>query len=515
MKIKKVAAIDIGSSSIRMSIAEINEKKEIEILEDLRQPIRLGKDSFYKGKIFRNTIDECIQILIKYKQLCEEYGVEEIKAVATTAVRESSNADIFIDNIATYTGLQVEIISANRETEYVHRTLIKKLSDFEYTNYRCIAEVGAGSVEITVFDKDFILYSTTLPIGALKSKQLFTKEYSQQEDSFANYLKIIVEHELRVLVKMIPVKDIMRIYGVGAELEEAAHILKKDCETNFFRLNKNELEQLCLEIEQYSIDEIIHKLNVSNDLAENFYAISRIFLSIIKFLECEEIYIPDLTLKDCIITDMTESFSGASNRSLLEKQIIINSQNIGRTFNYDEPHALKVLQLSIKLFNKTQKIHRLEERNRCLLIASAILHDVGLAISNRNHHKHSQYIVKTQNFYYFTEDDRRIISNVVRYHRKSVPKPTHNEYISMSKKSRMITCKLAAILRIADSLDNHHLQLVEDIEVKIKKKSLLIIATVKDNIYAEIYSFNVKKDLFEEFFGFNVTLETKNTNAVL
>ena len=162
MKGKRFAAIDLGSESICMSIAELQKDGTIETIDETRQPSLLGKDSFYKGKISRDTINACIHTLLQYKKLCKEYGVEEIYVVAGTAVRESVNADIFIDNISTATGLNVQILSSNSQTECVHRALVKKLSDKDYKNYRCIAEIGAGNVVITIFDRDFILYSTTL-----------------------------------------------------------------------------------------------------------------------------------------------------------------------------------------------------------------------------------------------------------------------------------------------------------------------------------------------------------------
>ena len=510
MKGKRFAAIDLGSESICMSIAELQKDGSIETIDETRQPSLLGKDSFYKGKISRETINSCIRTLLQYKKLCKEYGVEEILVVTGTAVRESVNADIFIDNIATATGLTVQILSSNSQTEFVHRALVKKLSDKDYSNYRCIAEIGAGNVIITIFDRDFILYSTTLPIGALRAKQLFSQEEYHQEEGFAKYLRFIVEHELRAMVKLIPVKKIIRIYGIGQELEEISRVLKISHQGNFTRIEKKQLEEICHQAERYSTDEIIHRMNVSDDLAENFYSICSIFLSIIKFLECEEIYIPDFTLKDCIISKVADKYSGFNDDNLLEKQIIINSQNIGRTFNYDENHALKVLELSMKLFDQTIDLHQLGAHEKCLLMAGAILHDTGLAISNRSHHKHSQYIVSTQNFYYYSDEDRQIIANIVRYHRKTLPKLTHNDYASLSHKNRMIVCKLAAILRIADSLDNNHRQNVEDINVTIKKKNINIEVKTTDSSLVEEYSFNVKKDLFEEFFGFQVMLKNNN-----
>ncbi len=509
MKKKTVSAIDIGSSSVRMLVAELKDNS-YEIIEDVRQPVKLGKDTFFRGKILRSTIDETIFILNKYKKLCEEYKVTEIKAVATTAVRESSNADIFIDNIKAYTGIDVEVIDATKETEYIHKALTGIIQAEENTNnFRCFVEVGSGTVEITIFDNDYILYSTSLPIGALKARQLFTKEYIQDSSNFANYLNIIVDHELRVLKNSIPMKNISKIYGIGMEIEQLSKVLGKNSNEQVSSIKMADLSKLCETIHSYSKEEIMHRIKVNYDLAENFHSSSNIFLSIIKFFQCDEIFIPQITLKECLILDMVNKDTPEAFSLKLEKQIMINSKNIGKSFNYDETHAMRVMYFAIKIFDATKNIHKLTSHEKCYLIAASILHDVGLSISNREHHKHSLYIIKTQNFYYFTDKERKIIANIARYHRRSPPKSTHSEYQAFKHEDKMIICKLASILRLAESLDSNHLQLVSDIDIEIKRNTMIVKARVKQNIYAETYSFDAKKDLFEDFFGFNVKLEVK------
>jgi exopolyphosphatase/guanosine-5'-triphosphate,3'-diphosphate pyrophosphatase len=144
---------------------------------------------------------------------------------------------------------------------------------------------------------------------------------------------------------------------------------------------------------------------------------------------------------------------------------------------------------------------------RCYLTAASILHDVGISISSRSHHKHSLYIINSRDFFYFSENDRNIVANIARYHRRSVPKDTHVEFMRLNHKDRMTVMKLAAILRIGDSLDNSNLQLIDEIKTKRDGDRLTIIAYTSKKTFAEIYSFNFKKELFEEMFGITVELK--------
>ncbi|MCG8571552.1 MAG: hypothetical protein MJB14_15560, partial [Spirochaetes bacterium] len=246
IKTNRIAAIDIGSSSIRMTIAEKVNKK-VNILDQLEQSVRLGKDSFYKGRLYRNTIDECVRILGNYKKLCDEYLVQKIRAVATTAVRESANVDIFIDNVRTKTNINIEILSPVKEIEYIYRALNKKMTKKNHKGeYYGIVEIGAGSVEITIFNHSCILYSTALPLGALKMKQIFTKGF-RGEENFTNYITMMIEHELQNLKRDIPYKKVKKLYGIGSELNQIADLTNSQENKNdeeIFITQKN-LEKLC------------------------------------------------------------------------------------------------------------------------------------------------------------------------------------------------------------------------------------------------------------------------------
>jgi exopolyphosphatase / guanosine-5'-triphosphate,3'-diphosphate pyrophosphatase len=512
MNKQTIAAIDIGSSSIRLTIAEVIDKK-INILEDLRQAIRLGKDSFYKEKISRPTINDCIIILKKYKKLCDEYKTTKIQASATTAVREAVNSEFFADNIKTFTGIDIDILSINKETELIYKALTKYLDDnnkkIKDGEYQAIVEVGAGNIEVTIFEKEAILFSNSMPIGALKIKQLFNKYYAK-DINFMKFLKATIENELRAFKKDIKLSNITAIYGIGSEIEILKEILrtegKKDSE-----IRKKDLEKLCVKTENLTEEELIHSLDISYDQSETFAAAAVIFNEITTFFKCENIIIPPISLRDGLIADMVIKEQPKKFYSRLEHQLVTSSITIGRSMNFDEKHARKIMDYTLKFFDFTLDIHNLGNLERCYLIVASLLHDVGISISNRSHHKHSMYIISAQDFFHFNDNDKTIIANVARYHRRSVPRNTHIEYMKLNRDDRMKVSKLSSILRIADSLDNTNLQLIESISITRNDNGVVIHGKSKSRAYAEIYSFNYKKQLFEEIFGISVSLKITGT----
>jgi exopolyphosphatase/guanosine-5'-triphosphate,3'-diphosphate pyrophosphatase len=508
MQNERVAAIDIGSKAIRMTIAQVGEN-DLEILDEVRHQVNLGRDSFEYGKLLRPSMNDAISLLKKYKTLCDEYKVSRLTAVATTAVREASNFDIFIDNIRTLTGLDVTILTPSRETEYIFKALKKNVLPIKDTKSNSndlygIIDIGAGSTEITLFNQDNIIYSQELPLGALKMKQIFNKGFKDDEN-FSRYLDVMVEHEIQNLKRNINTKQVTRVYGIASELEAISRLINQKSE-DLPPVNIKELDKLCKKIESYSEDEIIHKLDIPYDMAETIYPLTFMFLKLIEMFHCDKIFIPKVTLRDGILLDFLHEYNPVKYYKWLESQLRINAINIGRSLNFDEKHATHVTKLALQIFDQIPEVHHLGPLHRCYLLVAALLHDLGSSLSNRAHHKHSLYIIKAQDMFRFEAKEINIIANVARYHRKSMPKPSHADFDILNHNEKMIVMKLSAILRIADSLDNTHLQLVKEVTLVREKKRFVLKPDIDDRMFVENYSFKNKRDLFEEVFGLPIKL---------
>ena len=504
-----IAVIEIGSKSIRMNIAQVINNK-IEILEELRQPIRIGKDTFNNGKISRQTIDNVIATLKKYKALCDEYKVKTIKTLATTALREASNNDIFIDNVKTYTSIEIEILPALKEILFVYKALIK-IAGYEITDPNeidCIIDLGAGSVELTIFNTKHVLFSRSLPIGALKLKQNFLK-YNNSEEAFYKYFNIVIDNELRDVLKEVQGFKVRKIFGIGNDLNAISSILNNNKNDNSY-IQLSSLEKFIKNIKNTTDEELANKWNIPSEYIDTFTPSCIILSKITQYLNSNKIITPNFDLQDAILEDMVHTTNSDKFIKLMDEQIRINAMNIGKKLNYNKAHAMKVLDFALKIFEETKDLHNLTDIEKIYLTVATILHDVGSSISNSAHHKHSFYIINVQEFFYLSDLERKVIANIARYHRYSPPKESHIDFMSLPEKEKIIVKKLSAILRIADSLDNSNTQVIEAIKIIRAKKTLTIEAYTKGDIEAEIYSLNKKKDIFEDFFGINVELIQKS-----
>jgi len=190
---------------------------------------------------------------------------------------------------------------------------------------------------------------------------------------------------------------------------------------------------------------------------------------------------------------------------------------VGRRFGYEENHALKVAAMAEKIFDDLAPIYGLRRHERTLLSAAALLHDVGYHISHEAHHKHSHYLIKYSEITGFTEDEKSIIANVARYHRKAFPKPNHSYYTALSETDRNIVDRLSSILRIADGLDRGYEGRVSDIKIEKGKNGLTLTLISDEDCANEIYAIKMKKEFFEQTYGCSllvkqtpVSKQTKN-----
>ena len=179
----------------------------------------------------------------------------------------------------------------------------------------------------------------------------------------------------------------------------------------------------------------------------------------------------------------------------------MTSKNLAIRFYYDECHSLSVEKHAIKIFDSLNKLHGLGSRERLLLRVASILHDTGKAINIKNHAESSYYIVKESEIFGLSSKELNIIGNIVRYHSGNKPALNDPEFLALSINDRVLIAKLLAILRLADSFDRAHDNKVDNISVRLTKKSLYIYVETILPVYLEKWSFEVKSDFFEDVFG--------------
>ncbi len=502
------AVIDIGSSAIRMIVAELGTKEEIRQLENLQKPIRLGKDVFINGRIGNNVMHEAVEILKNYKSVATGYGVKKIQTIATSAVREATNRDMFLDQVFVRTGLDIEVLEGPEENRLELIAVESALgTEFDLEKKNClIVEVGSGGTEMIVLNQGKVEVTRSLSIGSIR-----LPEQSVAGKTLLADMQRILKRSIREVASYVATEcslDQVDVFiGLGADMRFVARQLCTEPPERFSVLEKKAFENFVSKLSKKTAEEITQEFGMTYTEAETLYPSLLFYDYFLAETKSEQVVIPMTSIRDALLLEMAQMISGYK-RTDLSKQVLNSARHLGEKFHYDKGHGLVSASLSIRLFDLLQSDHGMGSRERLLLEVAALLHDIGTYISTTSHNKHSSYMINASEIFGLRKSDKDIVANVVRYHRRSPPKPTHMEYMSLLRNDRAVVSKLAAILRVADALDRSHKQKIKSFSLeRVKQGYVLWVPEEAGDVSIEKAALQEKSDMFLENFGIPITLK--------
>jgi len=503
-----IAVIEVGSSAIRMEIAELGPKLSIRILENLQKPVPFGKDVFTSGRLSLASIRQAIDILDNFQAVMESYGVKRVQAIATSAVREAANKDNFIDQVFVRTGIDVEVIEGAEENRLELIAVESALEGrFEFDKKNClIIEVGTGSTELMITSKGEVMFTRTLSLGPLR---LPDQAHTGKTDTatISRLLKRRVHAISDEFGREFSFGGIDTFIALGGSMRFVCRQLhdKKDEHASTMPV-KDFLESVKM-IGRMTPEEISDKYALSYVDAESLHVSLLLYANFLSETKAETVLVPMVSIRDGLLLELAQLVSGYK-RTDLSRQVIHSAKNLARKYKYDETHASAVTQMALKLFDALKEDHGMGSRERLLLEIAGILHDIGTFISPASHHKHSFYLVNAAEIFGLRKIDKDIVANLVRYHRQSAPKATHIPYISLPKPDRAIVSKLSAILRVAEGLDASHQQKCRDFTTTRDGDALTLwVPESVEDISLERQALQRKSDMMTDVLGIVLSLK--------
>ncbi len=512
----RAAVIDIGSNSIKLVIGE-KSGEDIKVLESLKNVLPIGRNTFFRGRIAQETINQTISLLEKYQQRLKEYDIKEIMVIATTAVREAANRDMFVDTVMRKTGLQVEVFNVGDVVYYIDAYLSYKLKK-KYPIHEknlLIVELGAGSVDMSVLEKGFTQMSVGIPVGTLRLKNFMNSLDGTMQEIYEAVEEYIV-NEILYVKKIIPHLKLDDIIVVDENYSGYLNnfIPSHSRQSEFFQFKLKESEDLLAKLTEGYPEAVAASHKVPVDVVETMTGYAIIVNKIFRLTKNKYIYMLETSLAEAVLANLIfklESFQ-ENNKTT---QLISVAQNLCGKYKLDLNHCRHVAELSGSLFEQLKDTLGLKEEDRIYLTLAAYLHDIGMFVNNRTHHKHSEYIISSQNLFRLTDEEMNIIACIARYHRKGTPSTAHLLYNTLSSEHQIVVQKLSALLRIGNALDRSHRQKIKKIEVVANAKGdVNIIAQASGNLLLEKAFFKDKKELFEEITGNRVTLTLKSRDGM-
>jgi len=503
-----VAVIDIGTTSIRMAIAEIDDGGGVRILDTLTQTVPLGEDSFTAARIKKGTIEECVRVLRSYRQVLTEYQIlhpEQIRVVATSAVREAGNRLAFIDRIYIATGFQVEPIDEAEENRITYMGILPFLqSEPALAAAKTIViEIGGGSTELLVVRNSNVLYSHSYRLGSLRLKETL-EAFNAPTGKVREFMESQIQRTVDEIREQVSMEDSIEMIALGGDIRFATSQLLPDWNPDYLaRVPTEALEVFTNEIMELREDELVRKYPLSYPDAETLRPALLTYLQLAHTFDLSNVLVTNTNLRDGLLKEMavhavwTEEFSN---------QIIRSAIDLGTKFDFDEPHARHVAELSKVLFAQLQAEHQLEQRYAVILYIAALLHEIGLYIGYPSHHKHSMYLIRNSELFGLARKEVLLTALVARYYRRATPQSGHEGYTTLGRDERVAVSKLAAILRLAVALDDSRSQRIQKVACEIEDGRLVVSVADVPDLSLEQLALRQTGSLFEDVFGLQVQL---------
>jgi exopolyphosphatase/guanosine-5'-triphosphate,3'-diphosphate pyrophosphatase len=508
-----LAVIEIGSTGIRLVVAEIDGQGGYKVLDRAGKQSRLGRDVFTTGMVSREAVRECMAVLVSFRELIRGYGLspKEARVIATSALREAQNRDTFVDRVALQTGFRVDVVEDIEENHLMYLGVQHALQDERKLLSRSnalILEVGGGSTEIMLLRRGRMAGAHSLRIGTVRIDEQVRGAGVTQA-----YLRQFLEDNVRTscdhLDAELPLESVKTFIVIGSDARLAASRLAgaraASSSDEYAVIERSDFIAFADEAAGLSPEDCVAKLRVPWSDAEGLgysLTIERLFL---ERTGAECVVVPNVSIREGLLLSASLGPDGGIEAEM-RGQVVASAASLGRKFHYDEAHARHVSDLSLAIYDALVREHGLGARERLLMEVAGLLHDIGTFIKTSGHHKHGEYIVANSEIFGLSRADLTIVANVVRYHSKAPPASTHVNFIALPREDRVVVMKLAAILRVADALDRGHDQRVRDPTFERREERFIIRAAGVVDLSLERLSLTEKGDMFEDVFGLEPVL---------
>ena len=496
-----VAVIDIGASAVRLVVAELREGQRPFVIEEASRGVLLGKDTFSSGRIGAQSMEAALRALEGFRRLMDDYGVTRSRAVATSAVREASNADTFLDRVQVRTGLQVEIIDGSEESRLTYLAVRQRLQGHPAlaAPHALLVEVGGGSADMTLLEGDRPKYSGVYALGSVRMRQGMAGAQKSHERS----VRVMSRHIANIVADIgheMPLRSAQHMIALGHDVRFAAQELVEAPEDHVREVPRDAFIEFCGRIETLNEEELVDRYGLSPVDAETLVPALLVYRALLVETSAATVTVPDVSLRAGLLADLVGA-GAEGDLADFSRQVLASAEALGEKYRYDASHARAVATLATRLFDQFQEEHGLPRRDRLLLEVSALLHDIGLFVGLRAHHKHAQYLISAAEIFGLSSDDRAVIANIARYHRRGLPQKSHLPFVALDRQDRVRVSKLAAFLRVANALDAEHAQKIRNVTVRRDENAWIVDVDGTGDLSIERMAAEARADLFTDVFG--------------
>lgn len=478
----QLAAIDAGSNAFRLMIARIRSTEEWEIVESVRAPVRLGHSAFSTGELDRRTLRDATAAFREFRNIMDARGVTAYRAVTTSAAREARNGRVLIERVRHQAKIDLEIVSGDEEARLVRVAVLRALRDYDPPRF--ILDLGGGSLELNELRHGVLQESIGLPLGTVRLMEAFKAQGVIHEHT-ANEIRL---HALSVLQSALACRP--RLSGAitvacGGNAETLAGLAPGPRMNGFATLNPRLLHDRLWHILQMNVEERMKSFSVRRDRAEVMGVAAIVLVTVAKWLRLRHMITPRVGVREGLLYELAAAQMGPP--ALAEEHRKHTDEMLGGAESYayklrcDLKHAEQVRILALQLFDQLWPYHRLDFEARAILASAAMLHDCGVLINRKAHHRHGEYLIHNAKIPGLRGWAKNMTACLVRYHnRKSEPSTKHPVFAALTREQRKRARLLAGMLRLAERLESDHRQGISKLTVEGGPRDVLIYVELRD-----------------------------------
>ena len=505
----RLAAIDIGSNSVRLLVAEALRGGTYRILDEEREPTRLGRSVSEKGQLDDESMERTITALRTFKQIAAGYQATSLRTIATCAVREARNGPEFCRRVREQVGLEVEVISGDREARLAFSS-VQNAFDLSGKNV-IVADIGGGSTEVVFATGDLIESIFSTPLGAVRLTEQFALGEGAVVETFQRDIARM-EEEIALCLKKRTTRPLFAphfLVGCGGTFTTLAELMmaaKKegDVPVAGYKVSHAEVRHLLDRLLKMPLRSRRSMAGMTPDRADIILAGLSIIDALMKRFRVNTLMIHTRGVRDGLVREMIDEALGTTVDDPAHRDAAI--ERLAAACSGELEHGRTVSLLAGRIYQQLAAPFELASGDKLLLECAARLQDVGYVINYDQHHKHSYHLIRNSRLPGIRAHDLELIANVARYHRGAHPKRKHENLARLSPEDQSRVQRMAAILRLAGGLDRSRSQQVRDVQVRSEHDRVFIDVVADQEPLVDIWGAERRTDLFEKVFNLPITI---------
>lgn len=504
---RRVAAIDIGSNSVRQIVADVSPEGAIVVVDEMKAAPRLATGLAETGALSEESIVAAVEAIERMATLARQLGAERIDAVATSAVRDASNAAVLLSQIQRTTGLRVRVLDGDEEARLSFRSAV---AHFDMGVGRTVVvDIGGGSLELALSAEGVLERLGSLPFGAIRLTEEFLRDGITEKA--VKRLRRAVCQGIR---EYLPRRDWRgaQIIGSGGTFTNlgSIHLARQGILTarsvHAARIPHAELEHILDMLIDMSPEERRALPGLNPDRSDIIVAGIAAAGEVIRRVEARDIAISRYGIREGLLLEAARVVPTIADPGEARARSVAD---FAARCHVEQPHSSHVQKLALIVFDALGERLGCTPEDRQALSDAALLHDAGYHISYERHHKHSYHLILHADLLGMPPSEQVVVANVARYHRGSPPKVTHGNYSVLDKTLRRRIKRLSAFLRLADGFDRGHSSAVADLKIRYLQRAIRITPIPSDrraNMRLDMWGANRKSTLLAKLTGVPVEI---------